>query len=491
MSFKSNGAVVSDTTTPPKEDLKQDKGTNSARIKPDFNLDNLAAIDSHINEAANDNEGFPLHALPITLQEIVQETNECLNFPVDFTAASLLHAGSTAIGNTHATKWKWSESGCMFLVLVGNPGTIKTHPPNYAYAPFAEIDRRNYKGYKEAFRSFEITAATFDRKSGAEPPQKPVLQKHIVSDTTIEALINVLQNNPRGVCSHNDELAGWVNNMNRYNNGSDLQQWLSIWSNQAIVVDRKSSGAVRIDKPFVNVIGTIQPAIIDEMARDNKGKNGFLDRLLFVKPKGLKRQAWTTKTLDPMITGKWFGIIEKLLTLDFSIDAQGNELTNYLWFTPEAEKVLRAWQQRSIIDDEAFESETRDGISAKVETYAFRFSLILQLFKWACGEADKRCIEADTVESAIQIAEYFKQSALEVADYISGKNTLDRLPEIKKAVYKCLAKSFTKEDANTVWAEINSGYPEDRRLTARTLDNWLNDTALFIKVKHGWYSKLY
>lgn len=473
----------------------QDKVTKTAVINPSFEKDNLLknglsldTIGKHLNSIAFDRE-FPVDALPKIVQRIIHETNECLSFPKDFIAASLLHAASTAIGNTHLSNWKWNESGCLFLVLVGNPGTIKTHPINFAYSPIADKDKDYYRNYKEDIKDYDAANLVFmkNKKDGGDsPPTKPILKKHIVVDCTIEALVHVLQNNQRGICSHNDELAGWVNNMNRYSNGSEVQQWLSIWSGQAIVVDRRSAPSIRIERPFVNVIGTIQPAVIQDFAKDNKSKNGFMDRILFVKPEGLKRQGWNKKELDNTVKAEWFRIIQRLLKLDFTVDQDGGAMSVLLSYTPEADSVLREWQEGNIKEDEDYSNESRDGISAKIETYIFRFSLILQLLKWACEEGDKTKIDADTVRSAIRIAKYFKQTALEVVDHIENINPIDRLPEPKKSIYKSLNDEFTTEQGLSVISTSAVGYG----ISERAFKHWLNDKTLFKKIKHGSYQKV-
>jgi hypothetical protein len=474
-------------TTPVQSFESTVKDTKTAPIKPKFSTEQLTTngFKKHLNELISDND-FPINHLPAPLREIIRQTNECLNFPIDYIASALISAASTAIGNTYVSKWKWYENGCLFMVLVGNPGVNKTHPITWAFAPISEKDRESYKKYQEAIKTYEIEHAAYlkaKKSEAGDPPEKPVLQKHIVSDCTIEALVYVLQNNPRGCCSHNDELAGWINNMNRYTNGSDVQQWLSMWSGQAIVVDRKLSASIRIERPFVNVIGTIQPAVIDEMAKDNKSKNGFTDRLLFVKPKGLKRNGWNTNELDPSIRSNWFAIVNKLLSLDFSRNSEGAEMSNHLWYTKEAEAILRAWQEENIKEDEEYASELRDGISAKIETYIFRFSLILQLLKWACGEAENKTIDPETIKDAIAIAKYFKRTAIEVAEYITNKNPVDRLPENKQTIYRSLPPIFTTDTGVSI--AVENGMPE------RTFKHWLKERDLFKNVKHGEYQKIY
>jgi hypothetical protein len=74
------------------------------------------------------------------------------------------------------------------------------------------------------------------------PPRRPTAERVHVNDTTIEALIQILKENPRGVMLERDELVGWVKSMDQYKaggKGAERQYWLSAWSNRPVSVDRK------------------------------------------------------------------------------------------------------------------------------------------------------------------------------------------------------------------------------------------------------------
>ncbi|KAA6319586.1 hypothetical protein EZS27_030539 [termite gut metagenome] len=70
---------------------------------------------------------FPLHVFPTQLANIVRATNECLNFPVDYTASSLCFTISVCAGNLFAAKVKegWIEHPILYVALIGRPGTNK------------------------------------------------------------------------------------------------------------------------------------------------------------------------------------------------------------------------------------------------------------------------------------------------------------------------------------------------------------------------------
>lgn len=102
-------------------------------------------------------------------------------------------------------------------------------------------------------------------------------------------------------------------------------------------------------------------------------------------------------------------------------------------------------------------------IYCKLEIYIIRFCLIIQLARWTCGECDKACIDLLTVERAIKLTEYFKESALSVQN-ILNENALNSQ---QQAIVNLLPPSFTTAQAIQV-AEQNG-------MKERTFQRFLND----------------
>jgi hypothetical protein len=77
------------------------------------------------------------------------------------------------------------------------------------------------------------------------------MERTYVDDTTVEALVLVLRDNPRGVVVIKDELTGWIKAMDQYKaggKGADRQFYLSGWSRKSYVNDRKGAqGTLRQD----------------------------------------------------------------------------------------------------------------------------------------------------------------------------------------------------------------------------------------------------
>lgn len=429
---------------------------------------------------------FPTEVFPIRIQNIIAETNQNLSFPIDFIGSSMIYAVSIAIGNTHKVEVKrsWTESAVIYLAIVAKAGTNKSHPLSFALKPIIERDKSTYRDYEKLKLEYD-QAVNLTKKERElqviDEPVKPVWEKFLLSDFTPEALAEVHKFNKRGVGVYVDELAGWFKNFNRYNKGSEMEFWLSVWSGKPINIDRKTGEPVFIPMPFISVGGTIQNGVLSELSKDNRTQNGFIDRILFVIPDNIQKTYWNDRDLSQGVTDDWHKIISNLMDIKISNDDTLNPIPEILRFSSEAKQILFTWQKQNTDQSNAEDNETIGGIYSKLEMYAIRLSLILELMSYACGESNKEEISVQSIKGAIKLIEYFKNSAIKVHSIISNTSPLEKHPSNKKELYECLPDQFTTEIGLAVAEKI--GIPE------RTFKYFLNEKELFIHVKRGEYQK--
>jgi hypothetical protein len=297
---------------------------------------------------------FPLHVLPQKIQEIARTTNECLGFPLDFIASSLCFAMSVAIGNTHSVKVKtgWNESAVLYIAIVGKAGTNKSHPLSFAMKPLLDADSEEFMKFKEKSKAYEdlISLSKKEREERGvfEISDEPVQKRIVVSDVTPESIATIHMQNKRGICLYVDELKSWINNFNRYAKGSEEQLWLSVFSGKPIIIDRRSSNSsVSIKKSFIGVIGSIQHGLLKDLAKNDKSDNGFLDRILFIVPRDLRKKYWSVQDLPSNITPLWKNILNELIHLNCGVDKNNDPVPIELPFEALAKKRLYEWQRHN------------------------------------------------------------------------------------------------------------------------------------------------
>ena len=152
------------------------------------------AVDMGISVNGGD---FPLGALPMKMQRIVREANDCYGYPVDYLAGAMLVAVGLGIGNTHFArlKGKWDESAILFMALVGRPGACKSHPLNFAIRPFTELDGKATRAYVKACEEYE-RQRELPMKERTDPhPVAPVCKRFLISDATPDAMLLIHSQN--------------------------------------------------------------------------------------------------------------------------------------------------------------------------------------------------------------------------------------------------------------------------------------------------------
>ena len=136
---------------------------------------------------------------------------------------------------------------------------------------------------------------------------------------------------------------------------------------------------------------------------DNRTENGFLDRLLFVAPENLKKEYWSETELNPVIIENWQKIISSLLDLSIIHDETDNPQPEVLKFTPDAKQLLFEWQKELTDQSNETENEAISGINAKMEMYAVRLALILQMVRYACNEDGKQAVGIEASAGVFKI----------------------------------------------------------------------------------------
>lgn len=418
---------------------------------------------------------FPVEAFPEKIQAIIRELEAHANFPPDYTAGGILFAASVAMGNAYRLQFRpeWEEAGAVYLALVGQPGTNKSHPLSFALKPIFERDGEAYKAYKD-----ELTE--YKQATGEDKPPAPILKKHLVSDVTPEALARIHAENPNGIGLYADELAQWFENFNRYNSGSEQEFWLSNWSGKPIIRDRVSAEPIHISQPFISVAGTIQPGRLEALGKNGRSLNGFTDRVLFAYPETSAKQ-WPETELPPSVAEAWAEILNRIFEEPPKPGPDGE--IKPMPTSPEAKAILREWQAANTKAINETEDENLKGLLSKLEIHSLRLGLILQVLRWAAGEGTRQALEPETARKALILIAYFGEHGSRANALITGRNPSEALPRQKRELYAALPESFTTKEGVQIAAKHG--------MKERTFKNFIKEKRLFEKIEYGRYGKLY
>ena len=355
---------------------------------------------------------FPLEVLPPRLRRFTEEAAASVGAPVDHAATAMLAVASAAIGSTRVARVKRDhvEYPVMYAAIVAGPGQGKSPLIATVAGPAWRQETQAHDQWKA------------DRESLADGQPQPPQRHYVLSDLTLEALPEVLTAQPRGVLFYMDELSGWVASMDKYRpsgKGSDLQAWLSIWNASPLTSKRARRDAIHVRRPFVSVLGGIQPDMLGQLATgpgNTIRQDGFIDRIMFSYPDA-PSFVYTEDELSAEAEGDWARAVTRLYQLEH--DDQGDGAL--LGMTPDALEAYRAWSQR-IMTAAADAPETLHGRYGKVRGIAARFALTIQMLAATQDLGSWDQLELRAVQAGIHLAEYYTRHALRAYAQINASD---------------------------------------------------------------------
>lgn len=423
-------------------------------------------------------DNFPLDFFPKPIQAIIHEAAGVYQFSKCYLGAAVLSACATSMGNVYSIRVKkgWIERPSLYIAVVGVKGLNKSAPVTFALSPIIEREKELYRVYKAEMKLWNQD----ERNIGTSPP--PLL-KSVVGDVTPEAVVQQLHKNERGILIYKDELASFFKDFDRYNKSGAEEFYLSVWSGKPVTVDRKTLASIMIPEPVINILGTIQPTVLEE-AMTGKVENGMSDRWLIVNPPSLKKEYWSEDDISDSAYESYKRLINRLMDMQMYIDEYDVCHSTDLTYSKAAWSLLKSWQRRNTDAINKSDSEASKGIRAKMEVYISRFALIAHIIEFATGVNHRpdNEIEDISVQKAILLAEYFICQSIGFFE----DDPENKLKGSYKSIYEALPDNeitFTTLEFYEQCEFINVSESTGKRFLRDNIGKLIN------KVKHGVYSK--
>lgn len=394
-------------------------------------------------ELRNFKKPFPLHVFNDKIKPFLDALHNEYDLPRSFIGLTLLAAYSTAIGNCYHLSVK--KIGKIYLpiwaCLEGMSSSGKSLVLSQILKPL--FDKQ---------KVYDDQAQKCLEKTG-NPPDK--MEQLIYRDSHVQTLIRyVMPDNPKGILKDSDEILEWINGMNQLSRkeGTDEQFWVSGWNCRPYTAIRANKQKYHLPNPFVNVIGGIQPSLIYKLFKNDRDTSGFIFRLLFAVP---ETQNIADINLDYDMPQEYEQVHSKsILSLVDELKATSSKVEDYskvLELKNEAIEEYKSWVTRRLnltnrITDYK-EKEIHAGILGKIKEYCLRFAAILHIADKSYEEfpiyRDPDFIDRSTVLKAIELADYFFESAANVSERVS-KSVVAPPEVIRFASYTHAAFSFQK-----------------------------------------------
>jgi hypothetical protein len=436
----------------------------------------IAKVDKPVIEKLS----FPLDIYPVEIQNYLLECNRTLDSSIDYMGAGLLWMLSILVGNSMKIQVKsgWDECCTIWVTVVGKAGVGKSPSINNVIRPLIQANSREIREYQKRFREWD----EYDKLSKKEKEQRPeipcpIKKQFIVNDVTLEALVELHEENPNAVGVFKDELAGWIKDMNKYRAGSDLEFWLSTFSNQPAALNRKTVKNTYVHSPIIPVLGGIQPAVLNQIFTDEYRDNGFSDRMLLCYP-DIQVEMYNENELNPDLI-EWYhnyvGELHAYIKSEMIEFDEEREIKPHLIPMNKAAKVewKRINDKITIMQNSDNESEFTKSMLPKQKTYVPRFALLLSVIDaYANGEDLKRPIDAETMIKAERLSDYFITMSKKVKVDSMAYNVIREAANIKGA-------ATPKERCKQMWrtdTDLNrTSAAELLAVSRQTIINWIKE----------------
>lgn len=234
---------------------------------------------------------FPLDVLPKAFGNYCTELSAASGFDAGAYGFSLLVSVANMVDHRHSLKVSngFYISPNLWGAIIDQSGGGKS-PILKASMTFAkEINETLVKESMRAIENWE--RKTKERKNDDQTPMppRPAYRQKVISNATIEAIAEILKDNPEGGLSFRDELSGWIAGMDAYK-GKDTgerQQWLEAYEGGANTINRKGHAGASIRNKVttvenwsMGVLGGIQPEILAKQVGAGNSGDGLTQRFL-------------------------------------------------------------------------------------------------------------------------------------------------------------------------------------------------------------------
>ncbi len=387
---------------------------------------------------------FPTNVLPKPIQDYVLAGSRAMRCDPAYIALPMLAGLASAIGATRRITVKpgWHEPAVIWASVVAESGTMKSPAQALALQPLRAAQDWQLDQLPELLRQHERNKALYDadyaewkrkgRSHGEPPPEKPMephANRYIVNDITIEALAEILSENPRGVLAAVDELATWLGGFDQYHarGGADVAKWLSIHRAESLIVDRKTATkkTLFVKRAAVSLAGTIQPRALRRALGDVYFDNGLAARLLLASPPRVAKK-WTEASVDLDTYKAVERIYSRLLALNFASNEDEPAVPIDVPLSAEAKRIwISFYEEHAEVMEAAYGKLA--AAYAKLEAYAARFALVFCMANIVSADtwtmANDVMIDMSSMMAGVELAKWFRYEAERVYAIIEESET--------------------------------------------------------------------
>ena len=210
------------------------------------------------------------------------------------TCASVIHDDWRLQPKRHDRTW--TESARLWGCIVGDPSTLKSPVVMACTRIIDRMEAESRRQHDDDMDRYEKAHAIWKKLKDTDQPEprRPKLLRYLVEGATMEALQEVLRDDPKAhqravagkVLCRQDEMSEWAGNLDRYGGGKgggDRGAYLRLYNGGRFTVDRIARGSFAVSNWSACFLTGCQPEPIQKIARD-AAEDGLLQRFIYAVP---------------------------------------------------------------------------------------------------------------------------------------------------------------------------------------------------------------
>lgn len=431
-------------------------GYESEDELPSFIKQHLEEMDREADEAAEKAvEDLPDGVLPPPpvhildqisprIRWILESVAEAKQTTVEMTLCVFLSLVSACLGRArgviYSEEHHWREVANLYFLLIAESGEGKSHVHSFFFEALKKLEDTQKELWATGQAAYEEEYANWKKEKvkagekGSPAPKRPKNTQYLLDDATIEAAVERLKDNPRGLFWAIDEFNGFFKSLDRYSKngaGEGKRKLISAFDSGRISMTRKSQNGVsnecHLPNATIGMCGNIQPELLEKVFTADDFNQGWPQRFLYTRSIRLSPPTYPLPKLDPQISDLLWLLTMKLVNLSMDPAGKGERsVTKWLKLDPDAKKVIDDYFNE--LSQQTFYTSFKS-YAQKLKSMTLRMALILHYMGFAISDGGfdentgllkknydaEQYIGAKTAEAAVQIMRWFAEHSAQVA----------------------------------------------------------------------------
>ncbi len=434
---------------------------------------------------------------------------ERMAIPLDYPTVAAITAASSVIGRGCGIRPKqkddWLVAPNLWGAIVGPPSFLKTPASTEAMKPLDRLEVEAKKQFESKNADFKIAEMIAKAKRDALEKQirdaatkgcdysadmarsalsesevvVPTRKRFYTADATPEKVIELLNQNPRGLMIKRDELIGWLSNLDKEGRKGSRALFLEGWNGTGrYSYDTVSRGTVDIEALTITVYGAITPGPLADYvysaSKGGSGDDGLLQRFqLLVWPDAPKTWQNIDRWPDTKHKNLAHEIFKQLTGEIPGVTADEEEGIPYLRFSQAGQVVFDEWR---------FKLENRlrgdHNLPAALESHLGKYrslmpslALIFHLIDVVSGICESVPVSENAALMAVGWCEYLESHAVRIYRGTLSPD-MQSAQELIKHIQRGAIKDgdSIKEVYRHGWAKLTT--PEEVKAGLRILSDY-------------------